>query len=57
MSQRTIAERLSDPKLLEKAMQKAVQQALKWHKLAGNPVVVWRNGEHVWIPAEEIPLP
>jgi hypothetical protein len=30
---------------------------LRDHKLAGNPVVVWRNGRVEWISPEEIPDP
>jgi hypothetical protein len=43
----------------------AIQRALcaSWiktlvrHKRLGNPIVVWRDGKVVWIPAEEIEIP
>jgi hypothetical protein len=31
-----------------------VREALKKHKQAGNPVVVWRDGKMVWLKPEEI---
>jgi hypothetical protein len=41
---------------LSKAMGKAVQMALRTHKLLGQPIVVWRDGKPVWVPPEEIEL-
>ncbi len=32
-----------------------VAEALQKHKWAGQPVVVWRDGREIWIPAPEIP--
>ena len=43
------------PKILEKALRKAARDARRKHKQAGNPIVVWQNGEALWIPAENIP--
>jgi len=40
----------------EKALKEAVKQAMIEHKLSGDPIVVWRNGKVVWIPAEKIPV-
>lgn len=40
----------------EKAAREAVGQALRRHKLLGNPVVVWRDGKAVEIPPEQIPV-
>jgi hypothetical protein len=42
-------------KALEKVMQRAVREALLGHKRAGNPIAVWRDGQVVVIPPEEIP--
>ncbi|MBI4709771.1 MAG: hypothetical protein HY806_00340 [Nitrospirae bacterium] len=39
---------------IDKALKKAVQEALMRHKQAGNPIVVWRNGKIVWLKPEEI---
>ncbi len=41
---------------IDQALEAAVREALKHHKQAGNPIVVWRNGELHWIQPEEIPL-
>ena len=43
--------------LVEKALREAVTEALIRHKRLGTPIVVWRDGEVVWIPAEEIQIP
>jgi hypothetical protein len=50
----SIERMLADPRSIEKALQKAVQEALLQHKAAGNPVAVWRDGRVTWVPAEEI---
>lgn len=39
------------------AAQRAVREALRDHKQAGNPIAVWRDGQVVWIPPEEIKVP
>jgi hypothetical protein len=46
-----------DTDLIERALLEAGTQALTRHKRLGNPVVVWRDGQVVWIPAEEIEIP
>ena len=43
--------------LVEHALHKAVVGAMIRHKRLGNPIVVWRDGKVVWIPAEEIEIP
>ena len=43
------------PRLVEAAMQKAVRQALRRHKLLGESVAVSRDGKVVIVPPEEIP--
>jgi hypothetical protein len=45
---------LEDSSLIEAAFRKAVREALKQHKRAGNPVCEWRNGKVVWVPPEKI---
>lgn len=40
--------------LIEKAMQRAVRDALRRHKRLGQPVVVWQDGKTVWLQPEEI---
>ncbi len=42
---------------IDRAIQRAVRQAILEHKQAGNPIAVWQDGEVVWIPPEEIVIP
>lgn len=50
------AMRVNDfPRILD-AMARAVREALLQHKRAGNPIAVWRDGEVVWLPPEDIPV-
>lgn len=51
----TPAERVNDIPRILRAMQQAVREAVWQHKLAGNPVAVWRDGQVVWIQPEDIP--
>ena len=39
---------------IDEALDKAVREALRVHRRAGNPVVIYRDGKTVWIPVEEI---
>jgi hypothetical protein len=41
---------------IEQVLRRAVHQALRMHKRAGNPVAGWKDGKVVIIPAEEIPV-
>ena len=45
----------ADKEKVTEALARGVREALLQHKRAGNPIVVWRDGQIVWIPAEEIP--
>jgi hypothetical protein len=45
---------LADREKILKAIETGVREALKKHKQAGNPVVVWRDGKMVWLKPEEI---
>jgi hypothetical protein len=42
---------------IDRAIVKAVQEALLMHKRLGHPIATWRDGKVVWIPPEEIPEP
>jgi hypothetical protein len=55
--QKDVRSIMLDTNLVEQALQKAVVQAMIRHKRLGNPIVVWRDGKVVWIPAEEIEIP
>ncbi|MGP0066162.1 MAG: hypothetical protein ACLQGP_21495 [Isosphaeraceae bacterium] len=46
-----------DTDLVEHALREAGIKALMRHKRLGTPIVVWRDGKVVWIPAEEIEIP
>ena len=38
----------------EKALKRAVAEAIAEHKRAGHPIAVWRDGKVVHIPADQI---
>lgn len=42
--------------LVDEAIRKAIQDTLREHKLLGQPVVGWKDGKVVWVPAAEIEL-
>lgn len=52
----TPAERADDIPRIVRALREAVQDALQRHKLAGNPVAVWRDARVEWIQPEDIPV-
>ena len=43
--------------LIDQAVAEGARQALLRHKRAGCPIVVWRNGKVVRIPASRIRVP
>ena len=49
-----IDEALADRERITQALADGVREALKKHKQAGNPVVVWRDGKMVWLKPEDI---
>jgi hypothetical protein len=54
---RLASEILVKSRAVEAAIRKAVREALLQHKRGGQPIAVWRAGELVWIPPEEIEIP
>jgi hypothetical protein len=50
-----LGERLRDVQLIEHALVRAVREALRRHKQAGNPIAVWRGGRTIWIEPDDIP--
>ena len=38
----------------EKALKKAVAKTIQDHARTGDPVVIWRNGKVVWVPAKQL---
>ena len=51
-----VAAILAEAEKVEAAVQAAVRDALIAHKRAGNPIVVWENGQVVWIPPDQIEI-
>jgi hypothetical protein len=49
-----IEEVIADRARVTQAFAEGVKDALKLHKLAGNPVVVMKEGNMVWLSPEEI---
>jgi hypothetical protein len=54
---RSLIVRVQDIDLVQRALARAVRQALTMHKQAGNPICVWRDGQVVWIAPEDIQIP
>jgi hypothetical protein len=46
-----------DGTAIQRAHRASWIKTLDRHKRLGNPIVVWRDGKVVWIPAEEIVIP
>lgn len=46
-----------DDAAMQRAMNQAVREALRRHKLLGESIVVWRDGQVVVVPPEEIEIP
>lgn len=42
---------------IDKAIKKAVREAVRRHKLLGNPIAVWRDNGVCWLQPDEIVLP
>ncbi len=53
-SEKDISRLLREGKPIDDAMNAAVREVVLRHKQLGLPLVVWRDGKVVWIPAEEI---
>jgi len=52
---RAIDECMGDLALVRDALARAVGDALKAHKRAGNPIAEWRDGRIRWLQPAEIP--
>ena len=52
-----IREMMLDGTAIQRAQRASWIKSLERHKRLGNPIVVWRDGVVVWIPAEEIRIP
>lgn len=38
----------------EKALKKAVAETIRDHARTGDPIVIWRDGKVVWVPANQL---
>jgi hypothetical protein len=45
-----------DGTLIDRAMRRAVNQAIREHRLRGLPMVIQRDDKIIWVPAEEMEL-
>ncbi len=52
-----VAAIMLDGTTIQRALRESWIKTLVRHKRLGNPIVVWRDGKVVWIPAEEIVIP
>lgn len=53
---KTIAEVFSEGRPIDEALKRATREAVLRHKIAGDPIVVWKDGKIVWLDPDEIPL-
>jgi hypothetical protein len=56
-AKKDIRKLLDDREGMDRALARAVRQAVLQHKRAGNPVAIWRDGTVVWVDPDEIELP
>ena len=38
----------------EKALKQAVAKTIQDHARTGDPIVIWRNGKVIWVPARQL---
>lgn len=55
--QKSIRELFMEGTPIDDALGRAVEDALRRHKLLGQSIVVWRDGRVVRIPADQIEIP
>jgi len=48
---------MDDGTVVDAAIKLAVREALRRHKLLGNPVAVWHDDKVCWLQPDEIVLP
>jgi hypothetical protein len=54
---KTIHELFLEGTPIDQALRQGVRNALRRHKKLGNSIVVWRDGQIVHIPADQIQVP
>jgi len=52
-----IAQLFEEGTEIDRALRLGVRDALIMHKKLGFPIVVWQDGQIVWVPPEEIEIP
>jgi hypothetical protein len=52
---KTVGQLFKEGTAIDAALRRAVQDALRRHKLLGNTVVVWQDGKVIRLQPEEIP--
>jgi len=50
-------ERTDNLPVIQQALARAIREALRRHREAGNPVATWRDGRVEWVRAEDIEVP
>ena len=53
-SNKDIGKIFTERVLVDAAMRRAMREAIRQHRLAGVPMVVWRDGKVVHLPAEQL---
>lgn len=46
----------ADDELISKALADAVRETVVRHKLLGQPMVEYRDGKTIWVPADQIEI-
>ena len=46
---------LTDQSAMDQAFRQAHREAIRQHRMANLPMVVWRDGAIVWIPPDQLP--
>ena len=47
----------ADGREIDEAIRRSGEEAVRRHKLLGNPIAVWEDGKVRWLQPDEIPLP
>jgi len=55
-TEKSIDDIFEEGTLIDEALKQGVREALRKHKQAGNPIVIWKDGKAVWLKPEEIPV-
>ena len=47
----------ADGTAIDEAIKRSVREAIRRHKLLGNPIAVWRDDKVCWLQPDEIVIP